>query len=419
MIVFNNIHAPVSVEESANHGKVGRTNIRGGSRGQGKFRGGNRFIPHKSNNYNPNNRGNNMNGRISKRGGGYKGRNFDPNYRYKVNGEGSNLPGAATIICNFCGKRGHQQGPNCFLYARYQREAQEETRANSNKANIATEYNGSNYLLSNTNLESCSIVAETLLLATSPSNMWKIDSGASQHFSGDQSDFKNSITWTQNQRVSTASGNIVFLTAYGDCNIGGLTLKNVWLVPAFGNIKLISVCQLGIAGYETLFKSSEVKVYKGNLVILTARLIDGLYQLSSTSTTKYKPQQSAYLNETFQNSTLKPTLDSQSDSDINIQPTTNAELWHYRLGHTNYKDINKLSNLVIIKIQKDRDIIKGDTACIPCLAGKMKESFNKKAHNWTHIPARRLHADISGILPQSFRGYRYFLIIVDDATRNS
>ncbi|KAI1005925.1 hypothetical protein K3495_g2299 [Podosphaera aphanis] len=47
----------------------------------------------------------------------------------------------------------------------------------------------------------------------------------------------------------------------------------------------------------------------------------------------------------------------------------------------------------------------------------MKETFSKKTDNWTHKPARRLHADISGKLPTIVRGYNYFLIIIDDASR--
>ena len=47
----------------------------------------------------------------------------------------------------------------------------------------------------------------------------------------------------------------------------------------------------------------------------------------------------------------------------------------------------------------------------------MKENFSKKADNRMSQPARRIHADISGKLPTSTRGYNYFLVIIDDASR--
>jgi len=59
----------------------------------------------------------------------------------------------------------------------------------------------------------------------------------------------------------------------------------------------------------------------------------------------------------------------------------------------------------------------GDTACEPCLAGQMKEHFNKKTDNHSNIKIQRIHADISGIRPESFRGYHYFMLYIDDDTR--
>ena len=47
----------------------------------------------------------------------------------------------------------------------------------------------------------------------------------------------------------------------------------------------------------------------------------------------------------------------------------------------------------------------------------MKESFNKKTDTRQTNRIRKLHADTSGILPISIRGYRYFLLVICDATR--
>jgi len=44
----------------------------------------------------------------------------------------------------------------------------------------------------------------------------------------------------------------------------------------------------------------------------------------------------------------------------------------------------------------------------------MKELFNKKTDTRSAVKIQRIHADISGIKSQSFRGYRYFMLFVDD-----
>ena len=59
----------------------------------------------------------------------------------------------------------------------------------------------------------------------------------------------------------------------------------------------------------------------------------------------------------------------------------------------------------------------GEHACEECLAGKMAESFHKTTDSRSDQLGYRLHCDLSGIKVPSIRGYRYFLLVVDDATR--
>ena len=47
----------------------------------------------------------------------------------------------------------------------------------------------------------------------------------------------------------------------------------------------------------------------------------------------------------------------------------------------------------------------------------MKESFVKKTDQRKAQKLRRVHADISGIKATSIRGFKYFLLVIDDATR--
>jgi hypothetical protein len=58
-----------------------------------------------------------------------------------------------------------------------------------------------------------------------------------------------------------------------------------------------------------------------------------------------------------------------------------------------------------------------EQACKPCLAGKIHESFHKTTDNRATEPLVRIHTDISGIKTKTTRGYKYFLLLIDDYTR--
>jgi hypothetical protein len=73
---------------------------------------------------------------------------------------------------------------------------------------------------------------------------------------------------------------------------------------------------------------------------------------------------------------------------------------------------------ISLKRPTSAELLAGKTACEACLAGRQKESFNKKTDNRSTVKLGRLHCDISGIQDISIRGYKYYLLVVDDATRS-
>ncbi|KAI1002956.1 hypothetical protein K3495_g5246 [Podosphaera aphanis] len=197
-------------------------------------------------------------------------------------------------------------------------------------------------------------------------------------------------------------------------------------MPSF-DVALIPVRQLGLVCINILFSGNKAVASKSDQIVFVAELANGLYQVSSqfqpSVNLTYAPEIS--LNAfTHQNppKSLSELEHNENIQTLNQQPLSDfesrAQLWHYRLGHVGYKAIEKLGSNRIIIINK-RPVTKRDKACVPCLAGNMKETFNKKTHNRTYQLARRLHADISGILPESFRSHKYFLLIIDDASRCS
>ena len=56
----------------------------------------------------------------------------------------------------------------------------------------------------------------------------------------------------------------------------------------------------------------------------------------------------------------------------------------------------KGNSVGLIKLKDKRRLLYGEKLCEPCLAGKIKESFNKKTDKREGKRVRRLHADLSG-----------------------
>jgi len=58
-----------------------------------------------------------------------------------------------------------------------------------------------------------------------------------------------------------------------------------------------------------------------------------------------------------------------------------------------------------------------DTACRPCLAGQMKEYFNKEIDTHATAKIQWIHVGLYGIQTASSRGSRCFLLFTDDYSR--
>jgi transposase InsO family protein len=186
-----------------------------------------------------------------------------------------------------------------------------------------------------------------------------------------------------------------------------LDLKDVWLVPEFGSIRLISTKALNKDGIAVLLENGKATGIKNQSKVFETANCSELYILESTE----KALESTTNPEVKEPTEILPETQNPSESA--------ADLWHRRLGHTNHRDIKKLraastGMAFIPKIKTD-----GENSYDSCLAGKMKESFHKKTDSRATKRLRRLHADISGVLPLSIRGFQYYLLVTDDATRCS
>ena len=291
------------------------------------------------------------------------------------------------IKCWLCQKTGHRQR-DCKEYNKAREKAQTRIRDREESVNFATHViNESNY---GTICYASSIERAYFGAAITD---WILDSGATRHFTGVMSDIQTLKRWSTSRPVRIADQRTVLAIGYGEAVVGSLTLSEVWYVPEFGSIRMISVRALNENGIKVIFDSGVATGWRKTNKVFTAPGVQGLYLI--------KTKQQAYM----------------SIVAGDTKTLSEAEIWHCRLAHTNYRDIERLLPVSKGMMVSKRVIFKGEHACEACLAGKMKESFTKKTDSRAEIKLRRLHADISGILPPSLRQYRYFLLVVDDATR--
>ncbi|GKD65673.1 ribonuclease H-like domain-containing protein [Tanacetum coccineum] len=95
-----------------------------------------------------------------------------------------------------------------------------------------------------------------------------------------------------------------------------------------------------------------------------------------------------------------------------------SKLWHRRLGHVNFKTMNKLVKGNLVRGLPSK-IFKNDHTCVACQKGKQhKASCKAKLASSISQPLQMLHMDLFG--PTSVRSINhktYFLVVTDDFSR--
>ncbi|GJW02432.1 putative ribonuclease H-like domain-containing protein [Tanacetum coccineum] len=96
-----------------------------------------------------------------------------------------------------------------------------------------------------------------------------------------------------------------------------------------------------------------------------------------------------------------------------------AKLWHRRLGHLNFKNLNKLVKDNLVRGLPSKSF-KNDHTCVACQKGKQhKASCKAKIDRYVTHPLHTLHMDLFG--PTSVRSINhasYCLVITDDYSRS-
>ncbi|GKB00724.1 putative ribonuclease H-like domain-containing protein [Tanacetum coccineum] len=231
-----------------------------------------------------------------------------------------------------------------------------------------------------------------------------VDSGCSRHMSGNiahLSDFKD----FDGGYVTFGGGaNGGRITGKGTIKTDKLDFEDVYFVKEL-KFNLFSVSQMCDKKNYVLFTDSECLVLSPN------------FKLPDESQILLKiPRQNNMYSFDMKNIVPKDGLTCL------VAKATSEEsmLWHRRLGHVNFKNINKL-----VKENLVRDLplkrFENDQTCVACLKGKQhRASCKTKAFSPTTKPLFMLHMDLFGpTFVSSLMHKKYCLVVTDDYSRFS
>ncbi|XP_060960697.1 uncharacterized protein LOC133031254 [Cannabis sativa] len=230
--------------------------------------------------------------------------------------------------CHFCNRRGHIR-PKCYKLQNY-------LKAMINRPNSFPPPNKSHgckprreWKIKSKPNPDVGLVAK-LSLSAFVEGQWYFDSGCSRHMTGNKKllvNFKDE----KGGSVTFGDGNKGQIAGRGDVNVNGAAqLTNVLYVRGL-KANLISIGQLCDDNLSVSFTKTQCLVSSDGCVVLTGnRTVDQCYAVCNT----------IVCNRSF--------LDK-------------PDLWHYRLGHLNYRDLQRLVKLQGVrgipnmKVSKERN----------------------------------------------------------------
>lgn len=220
-----------------------------------------------------------------------------------------------------------------------------------------------------------------------------IDSGADVHMVCNTSNMSDLMKLDGHQ-IITAGNICIPATHKGTLNLGSLVLPNVRYSPTLG-CNLISVLELGRAGYKTTFEKERCDIIdpEGKLVLSTEA--HGLYTIKASGTSV--------------------SLVAQSHS------ADDYLYLHRSLGHLNWMDLWKLAKSGKLGSEWTEIVHpkKMNLLCQPCVEGKGHVLPAPPSDVRALKPNQVVHIDLWGPAPRkSFGNSLYFLTCYDDHSRH-
>ncbi|GJV93518.1 putative ribonuclease H-like domain-containing protein [Tanacetum coccineum] len=229
------------------------------------------------------------------------------------------------------------------------------------------------------------------------------DSGCSGHMTGNKDQLEDFEEF--NGGSVTFEGSKGYITGKGRIRVGNLDFDSVSLVKKLGHFNLFLISQICDKQYKVLFTeteclvvSSDFKMPDENQILLKVPRHHNMYSFDMKTPTPAKG---------FACLIAKATSDE-------------SKKWHRRLGHINFKNLNKLVKGNLVRGLPSK-VFRNDHTCVACHKGKQhRASCKAKLERIITEPLHTLHMDLFG--PTSVKSINhasYCLVITDDCTRFS
>ncbi|KAJ9556751.1 LOW QUALITY PROTEIN: hypothetical protein OSB04_011365 [Centaurea solstitialis] len=235
------------------------------------------------------------------------------------------------------------------------------------------------------------------------SHVWYFDSGAHTHMTGQRSFIFDYVEKFEGY-IKTADRTPLPILGSGKITNGKYIIKGVRYVEGLG-YNMFSSSQFCDNGYwvKTFQYGSDVNDEDNN-AILSARRNGNLY----TTVFRSIPQTHPLFEAKPKNAICLLTKASKGDS----------WLWHHRLCHQNFKDMNKLVSKGLVRGLPELRLSK-DTLCPACEQGKMtRSSHPPRMDTNCQSPLDMIHMDLCGPMRvESLARKKYMLVLVDEFSR--
>ncbi|MBW0535699.1 hypothetical protein O181_075414 [Austropuccinia psidii MF-1] len=175
-------------------------------------------------------------------------------------------------------------------------------------------------------------------------------------------------------------GSPVKITHQGTMNLFGYHIAPVSFVPK-GPVNLISVLQLVDHGIRPHYKNDNFLIKQGNSIVATFTRDGNLYS-------------------------------NQNQSQANLVDTVKGRDWNTLMGHPSDKYLEIL--LTQLGISEPFTLSRD---CEVCSKSKIQRTPHKSLLPQTSSPFFKIHSDTLEISPETRKGYRYVLVLIDDFTR--
>ncbi|GJW64521.1 putative ribonuclease H-like domain-containing protein [Tanacetum coccineum] len=230
-----------------------------------------------------------------------------------------------------------------------------------------------------------------------------VDSGCSRHMTGNKAYLAEFQDF--NGGPVAFGGSKGYITGKGKIKTGKLDFEDVCFVKELQHFNLFSVSQMCDKKNKVLFTDSEClvlspefKLPDENQVLLKIPRQNNMYSFN-----------------------LENIVPSGGLACLIAKATTDeSNKWHRRLGHVNFKNLNKLVKGNLVRGLPSK-IFQNDHTCVACQKGKQhKASCKAKSVSSISHSLQLLHMDLFG--PTSVRSLNhktYCLVITDDFSRFS